>query len=95
VKHLHYWAILNQWDQQQSSKPHMMLNALSFGTARSHAPRKPQITIEQVKRFLICHDVDDWMNEAVAISIRQISMLLGKSKPSINPPFQHLDCDPQ
>jgi hypothetical protein len=95
-----YWHVLNESDQQQYRKLQHELYPFSFRTTQVTTPFKLQLIISQIKRFAIRQDCDDWKRcfvcgivwlvDAIAVNIRQMTTLTGRSKSSINAAFQAL-----
>jgi hypothetical protein len=98
--HPNHWSILTESDQAQYRQLQLLMEPLSFRTSREESPVKFQIILDHIKQFAVRHNSDDWkrclvcgiiwLDSAVAISPKQLSMLIGKCKSAINAGFQAL-----
>jgi hypothetical protein len=91
-----YWHVLSESDRKKYRELRLRIDLVSFRTIGAHSPLKLQIIITEIKHFAISHDGDDWrclvcgivwLPDAVAVSTRQMSLLVAKSKASINAGF--------
>jgi hypothetical protein len=95
-----HWEILSEEDHVKYHQLQRVIDPLSFRTSRDHLSRKFQIMINQIQRYTTRNDADDWkrqlvcgmlyLDNAIAISTRQLSKLVGRCKSSINSGFQSL-----
>jgi hypothetical protein len=98
--HPDYWHLLSDLNQKEYRALQHRIDPLSFRTTRAQTPLKLHIIITQIHHFAIRHDSDDWkrclvcgmvwLGDALAVSTRQMSFLVGRSKSSINSGFQAL-----
>jgi hypothetical protein len=85
-----YWHILNQSDQIKYHQLQHTIDPVAFRAIHVHTSIKLPLILAQIKDFAIRHDDDDWkrclvcgivwLTDAVAVSTRQLSLLIGKSK---------------
>jgi hypothetical protein len=95
-----HWSILTESDQAQYRQLQLLMEPLSIRTSRDQSSVKFQIILGHIKQFAIRCNRDDWkrclvcgiiwLDRAVAISTKQLSMLIGKCKSAINAGFQAL-----
>jgi hypothetical protein len=95
-----HWSLLSESDKAKYRELQISINPLSFRTARDYGPWKFQIIITHINCFAIRQDGDDWkrclvcglvwLNHAIAVNNRQMSLLTGKCKALINDGFQSL-----
>jgi hypothetical protein len=92
------WHILNQADRMKYRQLQLLMDTLTFRTNRKQVSMKFQVILSQIKQFAIRCDSDDWkrcfvcgivwLDGAVAVNTRQLCVLVGKCKSSINAGFQ-------
>jgi hypothetical protein len=95
-----YWNMLNDDDKKQYRQLRKLIDPLSLRTTRDQLPVKFQIVLSEIQRYSIRSNGDDWrrcvacgivwLDDALAISTRQLRALIGKCKSSINAGFQSL-----
>jgi hypothetical protein len=95
-----YWTLLSDDDKWHYHQLRKRIDPLSVRTARDQLPMKFQVVLNEIQRYSIHHNSDDWkrciacgivwLDDALAISTRQLRKLLGKCKSSINTGFQSL-----
>jgi hypothetical protein len=94
------WSVLSESDKVKDQKLRLFMDPLSVRTTRDHARLMFHIILEYVRNYAIRRDADDWkrclvcglvwLDNAVAVSTRQMTLLVGKCKSSINSGFQSL-----
>jgi hypothetical protein len=95
-----YWALLSPSDQLEYKQLKKAIEPLCLRASRDQLPLKFQIMVGQIQRFVIRRTDEDWkrslvcgilwIEDAIAVSTRQLSILMGKCKSSINCGFQSI-----
>lgn len=95
-----YWAWLSDDDKAHYCQLRRLINPLSLRTARDQLSMRFQVIVNEIQRYSIQRNNDDWrrclvcgivwFDGALAISTRQLQKLIGKCKSSINAGFQSL-----
>jgi hypothetical protein len=90
--------LLNEADRVKYRQLQQLMETLTFRTNREQVAIKFQVILSQIKQFAIRCDGDDWrrcfvcgivwLDGAVAVNTRQLSVLMSKCKSSINAGFR-------
>lgn len=96
-----YWEVISDNDRQAYNYLRAAMAAPSYKNRRNRSIETFSETIESIKAYVVRNDSDDWkrslvcgicwLNESsIAINTRQLRILLGKCKSSINGSLQML-----
>jgi hypothetical protein len=95
-----HWDILSDSDQMEYRQLKKFIDPLSLRTTKEDLKLKFRILLTEIQRYTTRNDCDDWkrqfvcgilsLTDIVVISTRQLSILIGKCKSSINCGFQAL-----
>jgi hypothetical protein len=99
-----YWSVLDNCDQHTYLALRRQFGLLTARTSRSRLAATYRFIIQQLDAFVNQKDGDDWkrslvcgivwLEGAIAVSTRQLSLLIGRSKSSINAGLQTLGTIP-
>jgi hypothetical protein len=94
------FEILSEEDKCKYCQLRKMIHPLTVRTTRDQLAIKFYVMVGQIQQYSVRNDADDWkrclvcgvvwLDGAIAISTRQLRMLIGKCKSSINAGFQSL-----
>jgi hypothetical protein len=100
-----HWHMLDAKDQQAYRKLKRLIESLGVRTARERSPMSFRVILDQINRYIIQNNDNDWKRSAVigmiwlgddlAVSTTQLGKLIGKCKSSINSNLQSVGFAPE